>query len=171
MFKSWNDIFIKHQYKHIKLFLSWLYYSSQMLPRVSIVMSPILSRVWGTCTKSCAVNKKQQISATTVWPEVRALKKALKHTWGRNCSFRDLHCTFSYVLSVNKCPEALIPAESNFAGDTGWGCLLEPPLPTGTVNESWAQPQLLLWLRARGLAKACGWTLNQHSLIICLAFC
>lgn len=84
MFKSWNDIFIKHQYKHIKLFLSWLYYSSQMLPRVSIVMSPILSRVWDTCTKSYAVNKKQQISATTVWPEVRAWRRPWSTLGGGN---------------------------------------------------------------------------------------
>lgn len=36
-------------------------------------MGPILSRVWGTCTRPCVVNKKQQIPATIiVWPEFRA---------------------------------------------------------------------------------------------------
>ena len=45
-------------------------------------------------------------------------------------------------------PPALIPAESNFAGDIGWGHLLELPLPTGIAEEAWAQPELLqlLWL-------------------------
>lgn len=81
------------------------------------------------------------------WTWGQSPKTSSMHTLGRKCSFRNLHCTFSDVPSVNKCPRALIPAESNFVRDIGWGCLLEPPLPTG-IDESWAQPKplQLLWL-------------------------
>lgn len=57
-------------------------------------------------------------------------RSGLKHLWGRPYSFGDSCPTLLDVPSVNKCqagwfPQDLIPAVSNFAGDLGWGHLLE----------------------------------------------
>lgn len=71
-----------------------------------------------------------------------------KHTQGRKCSFRNLNCTFSDVPSVNKCPQALIPAQSHFARDVSEDVCWNHLFPTGIVDESWAQPKRLqlLWV-------------------------
>lgn len=57
------------------------------------------------------------------------------------------------------CSPPQIPAESYFARDIGWGRLLELLLPTGVVEEAWAQAELLqhLWLPSLRMQEGWPW--------------